>query len=351
MQPLLLLGPRTNKTSPEITGGVIVLFEQLLSDLDKLGIDYKVIDLNSKNYSSKLTATLFIYFSVLTKIGHYRHISIHGTASVYYTIAPLVIFLAKFMGKTTSLRKFAGNFNQFYENCGIAKRKIIELVLKGADFLFFETKYLVEYFSKFNGNSLWFPNVRSELIKPILPRVYTKRFVFISHVNKGKGIDQILEASLLLDKSFTIDIYGPITDNDYTVEYFSNYNIRYKGALKSSKVLEILNTYDVLLLPSYRDEEGYPGIIIEAYSLGIPIIATNLKPIREICENHKEGILINPKNSGELAEAMISMNSENYEYLSNNAWQKFNEFRSDVHTQKFINYIKESNKNKHEFTV
>lgn len=351
MKNLLLLGPRTNKLRPELTGGVIVLFEQLISDLDKSGIHYKVIDLNSKNYSSKITATLSIYFNLIKNITHFKHISIHGTASVYYTIAPIVLLFAKLLNKKTSLRKFAGNFNQYFENCGIIKKQILKWVLKNANLLFFETKYLVRYFSVYNNNTLWFPNVRSEVIKPILPRVFTKKFVFISHVCKGKGVDQILEASLSLDKSYIIDIYGPITANEYSKEDFTKYNVNYKGPLESKKVLEILNTYDVLLLPSYRSEEGYPGIIIEAFSLAIPVISTNLKAISEICVNGIEGVLIEPKNAKHLAEAIVSINSANYEFYSGNAYLKFKSFRSDIHTQQFINYIDESIKKNHEITV
>jgi len=351
MKNLLLLGPCTNRARPELTGGVIVLFEQLLSDLDRSGISYDVIDLNSKNYSSKFSATLFIYLSIIKKISSFKHISIHGTASVYFTIAPLVILLSKLLNKKTSLRKFAGNFHQYYDNSGFVKRAILRWVLRKADMLFFETKYLVEYFSKINPRSFWFPNVRSDKIKPILPRVFTKRFVFISHVCKGKGIDQILEASISADDSYTIDIYGPITEKEYTPDHFIGYKAKYKGALKSDRVLEILNTYDVLLLPSYRSEEGYPGIIIEAYSLGIPVISTNLLAINEICENGKEGILVEPKNSRQLTEAILSVNDQNYEIYSENAYKKFHLFRSDVHTRQFIKYIDESIKSYHEISV
>lgn len=351
MNKLLLLGPRTNKKKPELTGGVIVLFEQLLSDLEGFGVKYQVIDLNSKNYPSKFAAIISIYLKIIFNIFRFKHISIHGTASVYYTIVPLIIIIAKITGKTTSLRKFAGNFNQFYETSVFVKKRIIKWVLINADFLFFETKYLVKYFSSFNKNSIWFPNVRSALLEPKLPRKYNKRFVFISHVCKGKGIDQILEASINLDKSYTVDIYGPITEGDYEESFLSNFNITYKGALKSKDVIHVLNTYDVLLLPSYRNEEGYPGIIIEAYSLGIPVISTNLKAISEICENGKEGILIEPRNSYQLTEAILSLNVANYSCFSENAYKKFNLFRSDVHTRQYLNYIDEGLIKEHEVTV
>jgi len=339
MAKILLIGPRTRKINPEKTGGVIVLFEQLIYELDQLGIDKIIIDANGANYKNKFRAFSTVIIKILLNIRKVDHVSLHGTAATYLFIAPFAILACKLFGKTLSLRKFAGNFNQFYEGGGKLRRKLIEFILKNADYSFFETKFLVEYFSKWNDNTFWFPNVRERTFTPELPRSFKKRFVFISHVSKGKGIDQILEASNQIDKSYTIDIYGPIMYGEYTEEDFKNFNVTYKGALKHDQVLPTLNKYDVLLLPSYRAEEGYPGIIIEAYSLGIPIISTSLKSIKEICDNGVEGILVTPKNIPEMVFAIKYFNSVNYSDFSSHAFKKFEIFRSDIHTNSFLDKL------------
>ena len=50
MSKLLILGPRTNKKDPSKTGGAVVLFENLIERLNKLNIDYVLIDTNKENY-------------------------------------------------------------------------------------------------------------------------------------------------------------------------------------------------------------------------------------------------------------------------------------------------------------
>ena len=161
-----------------------------------------------------------------------------------------------------------------------------------------------------------------------------KKFVFIGHVHKEKGIDEILAASLYLDSSYSIDIYGSITDKKYNKDFFKSYNVTYHGALNSEDVIKKLNTYDVLLLPSYK--EGYPGVIIEAYSLGIPIISTNLRNIKEIVDPYETGILVNPGNVEKLIEAIHFFKKDNYTKMSQKAYKKFDIFDSELQTKIFL---------------
>ena len=334
---LLLLGPRTNLKNPAKTGGVIVLFEELLRYCEKNDIIYKVIDTNKANYPNIVFAYIMIWYQLLVLSRKSHHISVHGTSNDYLYIAPFALLVSKLFTKSLSLRKFGGNFIELYENYSFLKQFIIRIILGYADYSFFETKYLVKYFKKYNKKTFWFPNVRTKKLKAILPRHFHKRFVFISHIRKSKGIDEILEASQGLDNSYTIDIYGPII-KDYKQNDFVNYaNISYKGALLSSDVLKTLNTYDVLLLPSYQ--EGYPGIIIEAFSLGIPVIATDLEAISEVIDDHKNGLLVPVANSQQLRMSIEYINESNYQDMSYFAYKSFDHFDSDTVTKGYINHV------------
>jgi glycosyltransferase involved in cell wall biosynthesis len=339
-QKILLLGPRSNIKNPKLTGGEIILFEQLIKDLKKLDLVVSVIDTNMSNYPNMIMGIIQIYLQILSKIRFVDHISLHGTIKSYLYIAPFVVLVAKIAKKKSSLRKFAGSFHEFYERSGKLKQKLISMVLKYADFTFYETKYLVDYFSKWNERTYWFPNVRERGIIPDVPRSFRRKFVFISHVIKSKGIDIILKASEKFDESYAFDIYGPILNNDYKPEELSRRNVNYKGPLHSDEVLEVLNNYDVLMLPSFK--EGYPGIILEAYSLGIPIISTSLASIEEICDSGKEGFLIEPGNIEQFCKAVSSFNSITYGELSINAFNRFEFFDSESFASKFYKIITSS---------
>lgn len=336
MDKILLIGPLTNKKDSTLTGGAIVLFKNLLKQLDNLNISYEIIDTNKKNYSSMLIAYLSIYFQIFIKQFKVSHISLHSSND-YIFFAPYIIILSKFFGKGTSLRKFGGEALDTYNNSGFVKRILLNFIFKRVDFLFLEMKYLVSNFKNINKNTFWFPNVRdkSNIKKEDLN--FKKRFVFISHIIKEKGIDEIIEVQKKLNCDYTIDIYGSINDKKYSLKYLKRHNISYKGRLNSEDVLKTLIEYDVLLLPSYK--EGYPGIVIESYSVGIPIISTKLPGLKEITDEYKTGILIQPKNIKELESAILYFNKDNYKSFSQNAYNKFDEFDSNTNTKLFLENI------------
>lgn len=334
LQKILLVGPLENKDDSTKTGGVIVLFSDLLHQFDKQGIEYHVIDTNKANYSNKLTALLCIWYKLLTKTKQHQHVSLHGTANDYVFIAPFAVLIAKVFGKTVSLRKFAGSFDEIYEKMNFFSRAIVSMALKKSDANFFETKYLVNQFSALNTHTYWFPNVREEPDK-IRGGEFQKRFIFIGSVSKEKGIVELLETSNQLSDDYTIHIYGNIA-NDLLDFDFSKYKADYKRALKSQEVLKILREYDVLILPSYI--EGYPGVIIEALSVGLPVIATSLEGIKEMVDESC-AVLVAPKNTAELKRAILKFNKTNYPDFSFHACQHFEKFDSEVQTTKFINII------------
>ncbi|MEQ8999708.1 MAG: glycosyltransferase family 4 protein [Coleofasciculus sp. B1-GNL1-01] len=80
-----------------------------------------------------------------------------------------------------------------------------------------------------------------------------------------------------------------------------------------SDIPELLGLVDVFTLPSYR--EGLPRSILEAMAMEIPVIATNIRGCREAVAHEKTGLIIPPKDSEKLAEALSTL-------LSNSALRK-----------------------------
>ena len=333
---LLLLGPRYNTKNAQLVGGPIVLFEELIDQLKKNQITFKVIDTNKQNHANVFVAYLriMLYLTCMSRTA--SHISLHSSRD-YRILGVIVIILSKLHGKKSSLRKFGGEARDTYMNSKGFNKKIFTFIFTNFDYLFMETRYLVSFFKKLNSHTSWFPNVRNRVLEPKIPRSFERRFVFISHVIQEKGVREIIEVANQLDDSYTVDIYGPLIFQDFEKKDFDNTLVNYKGALSSDRVLSTLNQYDVVLLPSYK--EGYPGIVIEAYSLGMPVITTNLDSISEIVDDYKTGILVTPKNVEQLRNAIEFFNEANYVNMSQNAYEKFNDFKSDVVTKKFIEII------------
>jgi glycosyltransferase involved in cell wall biosynthesis len=67
-------------------------------------------------------------------------------------------------------------------------------------------------------------------------------------------------------------------------------------------VPDILAAADVFVLPSLY--EGFPGAVIEAMALGLPVIASQLPTVQELVEDGRSGLLVPAGNPARLAEAI-----------------------------------------------
>jgi glycosyltransferase involved in cell wall biosynthesis len=67
-------------------------------------------------------------------------------------------------------------------------------------------------------------------------------------------------------------------------------------------VPEILAAADLFVFPSFY--EGLPGAVIEAMALGLPIVASDIEPVKETVEEGGNAILVKPASAVELASAI-----------------------------------------------
>lgn len=132
---------------------------------------------------------------------------------------------------------------------------------------------------------------------------------YVSRVEKSKGLDTLKKMSMLLsedglDKYVKIDFYGQKTDT-YFDEKLNDIEIyQYKGVLQPNEVIPTLKKYDALIFPSHYEGEGCPGILVEALSASLPIIASDWKYNNEFVTNGDNGFLCDPFNANEYIEAI-----------------------------------------------
>jgi len=67
-------------------------------------------------------------------------------------------------------------------------------------------------------------------------------------------------------------------------------------------VPDILAAADLFVFPSLY--EGLPGAVIEAMALGVPVVASDIDPVRETVEVGHSAVLVTPASSDELATAI-----------------------------------------------
>ena len=124
-------------------------------------------------------------------------------------------------------------------------------------------------------------------------------FLFVGSIDNRKGIFDALDVLSKMDKPFTFHICGT-WQNEENEEKFKHYanllgeKLVYHGYVSGEKKRELFQKADVLLLPSYG--EGLPVVILEAFSAGCAVVASNVGAIPEIVNGNSELVLPGDKD-------------------------------------------------------
>ena len=340
MNSILLVGKRHKNGNIENSGGAIVLFERLLVDFEEAQIGFDVVDLNYRNYSnSRLKAFVRAIFNLRKVSKGKDKILINGSNPIMIQYIPFLLILKLFYKVKIYVRLFGGKFDAYYQSSNPVKKFVIRYCAARLDKVFLETKHLCKWFETFNKNLVWFPNIREKVSVRTIDS-YKKGLVFLGHIKEEKGINILLEAmKTLKNNGYKLSIYGPILGDYKPPKEYENYFYEaYKGAIESHEVSRVLSKHDVLVLPTYYKNEGYPGVIIEALGVGLPIISTKKVGIQEML-NSECSILIEEQDVEGLVEAVLMINEHIYSQYRKAAIQQFSLFDSELVMSRIINEI------------
>ena len=126
----------------------------------------------------------------------------------------------------------------------------------------------------------------------------------------NKGAKTLLEAWRLIDEKITNDvsltIAGPLISSSFLTDYQSSLrnpsNIKCLYDIPSDSIPDLLNSFHVLVIPSYN--EGLPNVLLEAMSSGLAVIASDAGGISEVLRDGIDGFLVPPKDEEALASKL-----------------------------------------------
>jgi len=103
-------------------------------------------------------------------------------------------------------------------------------------------------------------------------------------------------------------------------------NVTFLGRVKEEEKYALMRSHKVFALPSLKDYT--PSVLLEVQALGLPVVATNVGAISEIVKHGVSGILVEPGNEHELAEALkvVLSNEELRQNYSKNAKEHAKKF-------------------------
>jgi glycosyltransferase involved in cell wall biosynthesis len=137
--------------------------------------------------------------------------------------------------------------------------------------------------------------------------------IYVGGMTEIRGIRQIIEANRLISarKKIKLVMAGPFSDNGFENEIKANpewKKIDYLGVLPIKDVYKEITAADVGLV-CLQPEPNYviaqPIKMFEYMAAGIPVIASNFSKYREIIENNKCGLCVDPRDPAKIADAII----------------------------------------------
>ena len=154
----------------------------------------------------------------------------------------------------------------------------------------------------------------------------TFTFVFVGRLVGDKGINELVSAFSRLNNEHPatrLVLVGPEEAKldpikpETAAEIKSNPAIEAVG--RQNDVRPFYSAADALVFPSYR--EGFPNVVIEAGAMGLPSIVTDINGSREIIIDGKNGIIVPPKDTEALYNAMkyLVENPDIVQQMSENA--------------------------------
>lgn len=143
--------------------------------------------------------------------------------------------------------------------------------------------------------------------------------LMVSRMLYDKGIAELAECSERIKEikpEVRFLLAGPLDPSNpghiplEVIEKWQRENkIEYLG--RRSDIRELIDLSDIAVLPSYY-REGKPKFLLEAASMGKPVITTDVPGCRDIVENGENGILVPIKDVESLFKAVIKL-INNYE--------------------------------------
>jgi glycosyltransferase involved in cell wall biosynthesis len=152
------------------------------------------------------------------------------------------------------------------------------------------------------------------------------RFAFLSRFMRKKNLNWVLEHLHSLNGDLTIDIYGPIEEQDYWEETQritgtlpANITVTAKGLVSPEEVTATLFSYDFFILPTIGENFGH--VCIESLSAGCPLIISDQTPWRNL---EKDNIgwdlsLDDPDRWTSVIQRCVDMGEEEYRAMSSSA--------------------------------
>ncbi len=315
---LLLIGPMPSEKdfSKEVIGGAKVSFAETVRQLELRGFELSVtstVRQRPKLPLQKIFKTLIhefrafirVVWGVLWKARRFDLVFLNMSA-YSALVASTIWIMCRVRRRPLVIRFFGSNLGVIYQRYGPLRLWLIDKTCLRSSLVYVETQRLHQELGE-RENVRWLPNTRNIVLPPHIIRQdkdKVRKLVFISQLRMEKGLYEMLEACRSLPDGCHLQVFGPQMPNTDFSLFDGHPRATYAGVLKPSEVPMVLAEHDLLLFAGHQQAEGYPGIIIEAFQCGVPVVATTVGGVSELVEHEESGLLVEPRSSQDLKAAI-----------------------------------------------
>lgn len=314
-----------------------------LEDLDDLGVNFIYIKFQRKSVG--LLNTLISILNIISKLRDIKPDVVFSYTHKSVVVGSICSWLA---GANSSYSLITGT-GHIFDKDSLKRRVNRFLGIIGFKFalsknrkIFFQNPDDLDLFCKLNivqkHNCILVNGSGVDLdLFEVAPLPDDPIFVCLSRLIKSKGLIEYAEAASIVRNKypharfllfgFPDQHYDSISEEEIKNEWHLKYGIEYFGF--SSNPQESISMGSVYVLLSYN--EGTPRSVLEAMSMGRPIITTDVSGCRETVKQGQNGFLVDVESSSSAASAMKLLLDKNLRQRMGQSSRKYCEEKFNVH--------------------
>lgn len=137
------------------------------------------------------------------------------------------------------------------------------------------------------------------------------RILFVGRIVTDKGVFDLLDVAKRLGDRFNFSIAGGGPELERAKAYCEKLDLAHRvlftGQLPHNQLSQLYDRHDVVVVPSNNFYEGFPRVIMEAWSHHKPVVVANVGGINAFVKHEENGFIFPPGDQEQLYASLLRL--------------------------------------------